>query len=423
MFSETTLHTRDSRYHAQLMAPHARPTARQFAGLDDPETIWEDARWRRFTERTDLHRTRYLELREGDRAVALAPLLLTPTPGGLLFYDPPRLAGTTGSMAEPELLEPADQRRWVELSAALPAADQYPSLALAAFGAHHGVAHAPDRTPAQRRALMAALPELLLQAAAELGCRSVALLYVGEPEAADIDRSAADAGYVATLLGADGVLELADTSWEGYVAGLNGSRRRRLHKELQDYAAAGLHTVVRTGPEAIDDDVVALQVAHRAKYGLPGGTDRVRREFDAIREELGDSCVVFSAHRDGRMVGFVLCLRTRGALFARTVGFAPDTQGCYFALFYHETARWALAQRIPRIHYGLASYQAKAARGCQLRPRWGWFAFHGAPADTYRQVLTLQSQSIERRLGLAGAPVTPLPSQLLPTTTNSGAPL
>jgi uncharacterized protein len=417
----TALHALDGRYSAYLMPPNARPTAQEFAGLDDPEIIWEDARWCRFTERTDLHQMRYLELREGGRTVALAPLLLTPKPGGLLFYDPPRLAGTAGSMAEPELLEPSDQERWAELTAPLPAADQYPSLALATFGSHHGVAHAPGRTPDQRRALMAALPGLLLQTAAELGCRSVALLYVGEPEAADVDRSASRAGYVATLLGADGVLELADTSWEGYVAGLNSSRRKRLHKELRDYTAAGFCTVIRTGPDAINDDVVALQVAHRAKYGLPGGEDRVRRDFDAVRDEVGDSCVVFSAERNGRMVGFVLCLRTRSALFARTTGFAPDARGCYFALGYHETARWALEQGIPRIHYGLAAYEAKVSRGCELRPRWGWFAFRGAQADTYREVLALQSQSIERRLGLVGAPATPVPSRILSLTTNSGA--
>jgi hypothetical protein len=220
-------------HSAHLLAPNVRPTAQDFAGLTEPEIIWEDARWCRFTERTDLHEVRYLEIRENGQAVALASLLITAKPGGLLFYDPPRLAGTAGALAEPELLDPSDQQRWAELTATLPAADQYPSLALATFGNHHGVAHAPGRTVDQRRALMAALPELLLQTAAELGCRSVALLYVGEPEAADVDQSASRAGYTSTLLGAEGVLELADTSWEGYLAGLSKRRRYQARKELR----------------------------------------------------------------------------------------------------------------------------------------------------------------------------------------------
>jgi predicted N-acyltransferase len=399
-------------HSGHLLPPYARPTSQDFASLGDPDVIWEDARWWRFTERTDLHEVRYLEVREDGQAVALAPLLITEKPGGLLFYDPPRLAGTAGALAEPELLDPSDQQRWAELTATLPDMDQYPSLALATFGNHHGVVHDPARTVDQRRAVMAALPELLLQAAGELGCRSVALLYIDEPDAADVDESASRAGYTSTLLGAEGVLELADTSWEGYLAGLSKRRRYQTRKELRNYQAAGYRTVVRTGPDAFSEELVALQVAHRAKYGLPGGEDRVRRELYAVRDELGESCVVFSAERDGLMASFTLYLRTRDALFARTGGTLPDAKGCYFAVDYHETARWSLQNGIRRVHYGMAAYEAKVTRGCELRPRWGWFAFTGAQADTYREVLELQSQSIERQLALVGYPAAFIPSRL-----------
>ncbi len=398
-------------HSGHLLPRYARPTSQDFASLGDPDVIWEDARWWRFTERTDLHEVRYLEVREGGQAVALAPLLITEKPGGLLFYDPPRLAGTAGALAEPELLDPSDQQRWAELTATLPDMDQYPSLALATFGNHHGVVHEPARTVDQRRAVMAALPELLLQAAGELGCRSVALLYIDEPDAADVDESASRAGYTSTLLGAEGVLELADTSWEGYLAGLSKRRRYQTRKELRNYQAAGYRTVVRTGPDAFSEELVALQVAHRAKYGLPGGEDRVRRELYAVRDELGESCVVFTAERDGQIGSFTLYLRTRDALFARTGGTLPDAKGCYFAVDYHETARWAVENGIRRVHYGMAAYEAKVTRGCELRPRWGWFAFQGAQADTYREVLELQSQSIERQLALVGYPAAFIPSR------------
>jgi uncharacterized protein len=76
-------------YSAYLLPPDARPTAQDYAGLSGPDIIWEDERWWRFTEHTDLHEVRYLEVRQDDRAVALAPLLITPKPGGLLFYDRP----------------------------------------------------------------------------------------------------------------------------------------------------------------------------------------------------------------------------------------------------------------------------------------------------------------------------------------------
>ncbi|WNV84943.1 GNAT family N-acetyltransferase [Umezawaea sp. Da 62-37] len=402
-----------SPYKGHLLPPGSRPSVLDFAGLHAPDLVWDDERWLRFTERTDLHEVHYLEVHEDGTTVAMATLLLSPEAGGLLFYDPPRLAGTAGPMAEPELLEPADRQRWDALTSTLSDSrpDHYPSLALATFGSHHGVVHAPDRTAVQRRAVMAALPALLEQAAAELDCRSMALLYVGEPDAEAVDTAAAGAGYTAALLGADGVYELAADSWDEYIAGISGRRRSRLRKELRDYAAAGFRTVVREGPDAIDDDVVALQVAHRAKYGLPGGDDRVRRDFAAIREEIGDSCLLLGSERDGELQGFVLLLRTREALFARTVGFMPEAHGCYLALTYHETARWAVEHGIRRVHYGLAAYEAKFARGCELQPRWAWFAFPGERTDTFREVLTLQSRSIERRLALVGCPAVPVPSR------------
>ncbi|MCQ4041304.1 GNAT family N-acetyltransferase [Streptantibioticus rubrisoli] len=400
-------------YTARVLPADLRPTARDFRGLGNPDTIWEDARWCRFTERTDLHEVRYLRIEEYGHTVALAPLLLTREPGGLLFYDPPRLATTAGAMAEPELLDPADRERWTKLTEALATdrADHYPTVALATFGSHHGVAHAPDRTPGQRLAVMAALPGLLADAAAELGCRSSALLYVPEPAAAEVDRAATGAGYTAALLGAEGVAQLTASSWEEYLAGLSSRRRTRLRKELKEYERSGFRTVIRRGPEAIDDEVVALQVAHRAKYGLPGGDERVRRDFDGIRAELGESCLVLGAEWDGELLGFVLFLRTDEALFARTAGFAPQAQGCYLALTYHEAARFAVEGGIRRIHYGMAAYEAKFARGCELQPRWGWFAFHGPDADAYREALALQSHSIERRLERVGAPATPVPSR------------
>ena len=398
-------------YSACLLPPLARPTAQDFAGLGRPDVIWEDERWLRFTERTDLHEVRYLEVREGGQTVALAPLLITAKPGGLLFYDPPRLAGTAGALVAPELLDSYDQQRWAELTAALPDPDQYPSLALGVFGNHHGVAHLPGRTADECSAAMAALPELLLQAADELGCRSVAMLYVGEPEATDVDESAARAGYASTLLGAEGVLELPETTWDGYLAGLSKHRRYQTRKELRTYEVAGFRTVVHTGPDAFSEDLVALQVAHRANYGLPGGEDRVRRDLDAVRDELGESCVVFSAERDGQMASFTLYLRTQNELFARTRGTLPEARGCYVAVDYHETARWALDNGIRQVHYGMAAYEAKVTRGCELRPRWGWFSFQGSQADTYREVLALQSQSIEHQLALVGYPGAFIPSR------------
>lgn len=395
-------------FTATVPAGGARPDDRDEARLAPAALAWEHPRWPAFVERTDLHEARRLEIHQGGELAAVATLLVTHGPHGLLFYDPPRLVGTAGSMAMPDALDAADRDRWQALTEKLPEsrAAAYPSLTLGTFGSHHGVRHAAGRDARQRRALMAALPALVQQAARELGCRSHASLYLPESDAAAMAPTAARLGHTPVLLGAEGVRTHPGDSFDDYVERIGSRRRVKLRRELKDYAAAGFRTVVRTGADAIGEDVVDLQVRHRAKYGLPGGAERVRREFAALQEEMGDACVLLGAEQDGRLGGFVLFLRTGDVLCARTAGFLPETRGCYPALTYHETARWAVEHGIGRVHYGLAAYQAKFARGCELRPRWGWFSFGGD--RVYRDLMALQTRSLERHLAAVGAPVAPL---------------
>ena len=120
------------------------------------------------------------------------------------------------------------------------------------------------------------------------------------------------------------------------------------------------------------------------------------------------------------MASFTLYLRTRDALFARTGGTLPDAKGCYFAVDYHETARWALENGIRRVHYGMAAYEAKVTRGCELRPRWGWFAF---PARRPTRIARCSNSS--RKASSASCASSETPQRSFPpgmhVTSSSGA--
>ncbi|MFJ3997710.1 GNAT family N-acetyltransferase [Streptomyces parvus] len=386
----------------RVLGPGERPTAAELPALDRPPVIWEDDRWWRFTERTDLHEAHYLGVYgAGGDLVALAPLLLTRDGGGLLFYDVPKMVGNLGAFGDPERMPEGDRARWEEAVTGLPDArrDQYPSLALSVFGSHLGLVHADGRTPAERREVLSELPRLLDEAAEQLGCRSTGLLYASDEQAALIGPAAEARGHTPAALGAESVLRLNVPDWDGYVAALASRKRVRLRRELRDYAEAGFTTVIRHGADALTGSVVDLQVALRAKYGLPGGRARVERDFDAIRETVGDSCLVFTAERDGEALGFVLCLRAGNALYARTAGFDEDrARGVYFSLTYHEAVRWSLANGVREIWYGLAAYEAKRLRGCDIEPRRGWFRFTGDGHRTLTDTVRLQGVSEDERL-------------------------
>lgn len=387
---------------ARIVDARTRPAAADFPALERPAVIWEDDRWFRFTERTDLHDTRYLAVYEADETlVALAPLLVTHDGAGLLFYDPPKMVGDLGAFGDLEQLPQDARPRWAQLAAALPDArrDQYPSVALAVFGSHHGIVHAAGRSAAERRDVLAELPRLLEEAALLLECRSSALLYASDEESESIGPAADAHGYTAAALGAETVLRLEASDWDEYLAGLANRKRKRLTRELREYAEAGFTTVIREGTGAFTDSIVDLQVALRAKYGLPGGRARVQRDLGAIRETVGDSAVILSAERDGEALGFVLYLRSGDTLYARTAGFDEDrARGVYFALNYHESVRWALGSGIRAIWYGFSTYEAKTQRGCALEPRQGWFRFTGEGREILTETVRLQGGSERDRL-------------------------
>lgn len=369
------------------------------------DLFWGDAGWTRFTERAGKHRVRLLVVRgPGGAVVAVATLLVAGADTGSLFYDVAKMVGDERAYGDPNRLPPDDRAAYDELRLRLPGLRpaQNPTVSLTANGPHHGVRIAPG-SPVPRSAVLAALPRLLAEAAATLGCRSTGLLHLGPDEHAAMAATAAEHGYVPVALGADAVVDLpGEGGYAGWVDGLRSRRRTRMRKELAEYREQGIRTVVTRGRDAFTDELVELQAQLRAKHGVPVDPASVRAEFDAIRDAVGDSCVVFTSERDGEVVGFALALLdpARGNLHARSAGFAPGTAsaGCYFVLLYHDVPAWAVENGVRRVWYGMSTYEAKRARGCALRPLTGFLRFTGPDAGDLRAVAALQSRAEEARL-------------------------
>ncbi|MFF0144107.1 GNAT family N-acetyltransferase [Amycolatopsis sulphurea] len=210
------------------------------------------------------------------------------------------------------------------------------------------------------------------------------------------------------MLGADTALDVpVVASHEEYFAALPSRRKTRLRKEKAQYVEQGLRTVVRSGRNAVTDDLVVLQAQLRAKHGMSGDLEQVRKEFFDIRDTVGDSVVVVSAERDGEVVGFTLCLydKDRNELYARSSGFDHDAPGLYFALVYQEIPAWAADHGIRRIYFGTSTYEAKRARGCAMLPLYGQLRFTAEGGELLHRATALQALGETRGLEALGATV------------------
>lgn len=354
---------------------------------------------------------RYLLVEDAaGRLCAAAPLLVSTAERGPSLLKAPAIAGDELAFGDESRLTESERAEYDALRARLAGVRdaQYPTLSLAVRGACDGVAMALE-APVSRAEVYAALPDLLAEAADELGCRSHAILNLADDSA--LRERAQALGHARVVLGAETALDIPVVSGqEEYFARLPSRRRTRLRKEKRQYVEQGLRTTVCTGPAAITDDLAVLQARLRAKHGMSGDVEPVRREFDQIREAVGDCVVVVSAERDGRLLGFALCLydKDRAELFARSAGFDYDalTGGCYLALLYQEVPAWAADHGVRRIYFGTSTYEAKRARGCTLLPLYGHLRFAGPDGDLLRRAAQLQSLGEARRLEALGAAVT-----------------
>ncbi|MFC3898181.1 GNAT family N-acetyltransferase [Lentzea rhizosphaerae] len=381
-----------------------------FADLPAGPTVarswWGDEPWRRFTARAHHDDLRFLVIESTNGELcATAPLMLSTEETGAFYLKPPGITGDERAFGDQNRLTAEERADYDALRTRLSSlrAGQYPSVAISTRGSDHGVAVAPA-SPVSPAEIFEALPELLADAAASLDCRSSGVLHVGEDDDTQGLRAAAKAAnYGRVVLGAESVLEIpAVHTREEYFAALRSRRRVRTRKEISQYESRGLHTVVRTGPDAITDDLVLLQARLRAKHGMSGDVEPVRREFENIRDSAGDSVVVFTTERDGETLGFALCLhdRARGELHTRSTGFDDEAlhNSGYFVLLYHEVPSWGAENGVRRAFFGLSTYEAKRARGCRLLPLYGYLRFDGPEGDVLHRVGELQSLGEQRRL-------------------------
>lgn len=356
-------------------------------GFTDPAgatPVWSTGDFRRVAADLPHHELSHLVAEVSGRPALIAPVLHSPAPGGLLFYDVPAMVG--------------DDRAFGLDIPTLPEPDRavlYPSLAVAMHGAYHGILVARDTPPEVRHDLCGRLLDALADLARDLACPSSALLYA-TPGLLPWLRP--DPRHTTAVLGAETTLETDAADFSGYLAGLTRRRRTRITRERRMYLEGPARSEVATGPQAIGDDLVDLRCNLRRRYGLPEQRQRTEAEFAALARWCGDRIVVNRSIVDGDVVGFVISLRHGDTLYARTAGFDYERLGnrdfCYFNVAYYDMIEWGLPRGVRALGLGLAGYPGKRTRGCRFEPRYGIFDL---PADSPARAMLAAQHDTERQ--------------------------
>lgn len=211
------------------------------------------------------------------------------------------------------------------------------------------------RGPAERAALAAAL----VDAARELGVSSLHVTFCSPA-----DEEALLAQGCLSRLGLQFHWHNAGYgSFEDFLAGLAGRKRKQIRKE-RARAAAGLEIRTLRGHEITDRHWEAFHRFYRATVDRRWGQAYLTRRFwPLLGAALGDRVVLmWAAEPDGTPVAAALNLLGRDTLYGRTWGAARDVPFLHFELCYYRAIEFAIAHRLARVEAG-AQGPHKLSRG------------------------------------------------------------
>lgn len=188
--------------------------------------------------------------------------------------------------------------------------------------------------------------------------------------------------------GVDAWLDVPACSFAEYLESLRSYTRSMVRGDLDAFSRAGLSVAVeRLGTCA--DRFAELVAESWRKYGASATPGEVLDYLNVIAEVFIGDAIMFTARREGVLVGGALGLRHRDVIYIREVGFDyPATTGAhaYFALLFHAPIIFAADLGIRRIHLGLSVDLTKRTRAALVEPVWTALLNVSLPDDVVAKV-------------------------------------
>jgi predicted N-acyltransferase len=330
--------------------------------------------WLRGAERTLTPEPCYLSLwrADGGHPVACIPAQHIAAGASYFYYDLPRMLSDADTVAELVPFLAAEEQTRLTATAELlreRSAQLYPVLLAVANGMAVGLCLRSDLRDRERGAAAETAVAALTTRARSVDAPVAGFLYLARDDDPELAASLAAARFVSGTVAAECVMPVHWDSFDGYVESFSQKRRYAIRREVAAFERSGLHMEVGDAT-TLGPEIAELQAQLRVKYGHPGDTASILRSYHQMRESLGPYVRVFVARRGHAAVGFVLAFAYGDTYYAKSIGFDYTALGhdfCYFTVLFYEPVRRAIAEGVRLIHYGVDSYDAKIARGCQLR--------------------------------------------------------
>ena len=167
------------------------------------------------------------------------------------------------------------------------------------------------------------------------------------------------------------LLPLEFSDFEGYLAGLKGSRRKSARRDIRAVEAAGFRLSIERPAAALAPRLLELWLNLYDKYRDPDQIRLTEGYFRAMAER--PEAVFLLLWRGDELVAFDLCLRLGKLLSSVFSGVDPEEtreQPVHRYMGY-AIVRHAIASGCRRIDFGISNEAAKERMGCRLELLYG----------------------------------------------------
>jgi len=312
--------------------------------------FYSSAPWHRFLEGEPSHDVWYVVARTDGLLVGIMPVYLHaggPAGGVDRFYDPRAVFGAQ----EPE-----------RTSATM--------LLGGRVGYETELLLRPGLDPTARARVVGSLVDRCRKLAGAWAHGEIASMYLTPGSAAELAPAFAAEPLLTDVNAAIPLDGLA--SFEGFLQRLSAHRRRRVAREIRDFAASPYR--LRTGRLSECHEIAGglLAQLHR-RHGHADTPEMLVAYLGRQAGHLDALSHVIVCERAGTPIGFLLVYEWEGVWYARAAGLADGLRGASAVLFnvvYYTAIREALERGIRNYSVGPRSLRTKLLRGAELQPCW-----------------------------------------------------